>query len=216
MNTLFDRGRVSEGTMLEVLASHANVVFQPPFNDPRYSSINPYALGFALMQDIQRICTEPTPEDRDWFPDIAGNGDWLGTLLGAWANHRDESFILQYLSPALMRKLRLFVLKDQSNESYYQVASIHDERGYEKIRAALAHNFDISANQPNIQVVDVDLLGDRHLRLQHTVHDGVVLSDGARDATLRHVRRLWGYNVSLAGIDAESGKLLYEVSADDT
>ena len=61
MNTLFDRGRVSEGTMLEVLASHANVVFQPPFNDPRYSSINPYALGFALMQDIQRICTEPTP-----------------------------------------------------------------------------------------------------------------------------------------------------------
>ncbi len=216
MNTLFDRGRVSEGTMLEVLASHANVVFQPPFNDPRYSSINPYALGFALMQDIQRICIEPTPEDRDWFPDIAGNGDWLGTLLGAWANHRDEFFILQYLSPALMRKLRLFVLKDQSNESYYQVASIHDERGYEKIRAALAHNFDISANQPNIQVVDVDLLGDRHLRLQHTVHDGVVLSDGARDATLRHVRRLWGYNVSLAGIDAESGKLLYEVSADDT
>ena len=216
MNTLFERGRVSEGTMLEVLASHSNVVFQPSFNDPRYSSINPYALGFALMQDIQRVCTEPTSEDRDWFPDIAGNGDWRGTLLNAWANHRDESFVLQYLSPALMRKLRLFVLNDQSNESYYQVASIHDERGYEKIRAVLAHNFDISANQPNIQVVDVDLLGDRHLRLQHTVHDGVVLSDSARDATLRHVRRLWGYDVSLAGTDAESGKLLYEVSADDT
>ncbi len=216
MNTLFDQGRVSEGTMLEVLASHSNVVFQPAFNDARYSSINPYALGFALMQDIQRVCTEPTAEDRDWFPDIAGNGDWRGTLLNAWANHRDESFVLQYLSPALMRKLRLFVLNDQSNESYYQVASIHDERGYEKIRAVLAHTLDVSANQPNIQVVDVDLLGDRHLRLQHTVHDGVILSDGTRDATLRHVRRLWGYDVSLAGIDAGSGKLLYEASASET
>jgi stage V sporulation protein R len=51
------------------------------------------------------------------------------------------------------------------------------------------------------------------LRLQHAVHDGVVLSDSTRDATLRHVRRLWGYNVSLAGIDAGSGSVLYEASA---
>ena len=140
--------------------------------------------------------TDADAEDRDWFPDIAGERRLAWYPAGRLANHRDESFILQYLSPALMRKLRLFVLKDQSNESYYQVASIHDERGYEKIRAALAHNFDISANQPNIQVVDVDLLGDRHLRLRHTIHDGVVLSDGGRDATLRHVRRLSGYKSS--------------------
>lgn len=34
-------------------------------HDPRFSGINPYALGFAMMQDIERICTEPTAEDRD-------------------------------------------------------------------------------------------------------------------------------------------------------
>ena len=45
------------------------------------------------MQDIQRISTKPTAEDRDWFPDIAGNCDWRATLLDAWANHRDKSFI---------------------------------------------------------------------------------------------------------------------------
>ncbi len=177
-----------------------------------FRGINPYALGFAMMQDIQRICTEPTSEDRDWFPEIAGNGDWRGTLLDAWANHRDESFILQYLSPALMRKFRLFVLADEAKENHYQVASIHDERGYENIRATLARSFDIGANQPDIQVVDVDLLGDRHLRLQHTLQDGVVLAEGGRDATLRHVRRLWGYDVSLAGID-QAGQTVYEISA---
>jgi spore cortex formation protein SpoVR/YcgB (stage V sporulation) len=215
MNTLFDRGKVSEGTMLEVLASHANVVFQPGFDDPRYGQINPYALGFALMQDIERIATKPTAEDRDWFPEIAGNGDWRSTLLDAWANHRDESFVLQYLSPALIRKMRLFVLGDEANESYYQVASIHDERGYEKVRSALARSLDVSAYQPDIQVVDVDLLGDRRLRLRHTVHDGVLLAEPTRDATLRQVRRLWGYDVSLAGVDAETGNLLYETTASE-
>ncbi|TCL73732.1 SpoVR family protein [Rhizobium sp. BK251] len=212
MNTLFDRGQLSEGAMLEMLASHSNVVFQPSFDDPRFSSINPYALGFAMMQDIQRICTEPTSEDRDWFPDMAGNGDWRGTLKEAWANHRDESFILQYLSPALMRKMRMFVLDDESSSKHYQVSAIHDERGYENVRAVLAANLDVGANQPDIQVADVDLLGDRHLRLQHTIHDGVVLSEGSRDATMRHIRRLWGYDVSLAGVDGRSGRVVYEAS----
>jgi stage V sporulation protein R len=212
MNTLFDQGRIDEGTMLEILHSHSNVVFQPAFDDPRFSTFNPYALGFSMMQDIQRICTQPSPEDRDWFPEIAGNGDWRGTLLNAWANHRDESFILQHLSPALIRKLRLFVLDDDTQEDHYEISSIHDERGYAKIRASVARGFDTGANQPDIQVVDVDLLGARHLRLQHTVQNGIVLTESSRDATLRHIRRLWGYDVSLTGVDP-TGSTVYETSA---
>ncbi|WP_203425846.1 SpoVR family protein [Sinorhizobium sp. BG8] len=212
MNRLYDQDKISEGAMLEILQSHSNVVFQPSFDDPRFSGINPYALGFALMQDIQRICTEPTSEDRDWFPDIAGSGNWKETLLDAWANHRDESFILQYLSPSLIRKFRMFQLSDDANDNYLEVASIHNERGYEAIRAALARSYDLGANQPDIQVVDVDLLGDRHLRLQHNIKNGVLLDEASRDATLRHVRHLWGYDVSLAGVEAETGDALYECS----
>lgn len=150
MNTLFDRGMIDEGAMLEILKNHSNVIFQPAFDDPRFSGINPYALGLDLMQDIQRIATEPTAEDRDWFPDIAGSGNWRETLLDAWANHRDESFIRQYLSPALIRKWRFFLLEDAAGESHYKVASIHDERGYRKIRSALADRYDIGANRPDI------------------------------------------------------------------
>ena len=210
MNTLFDRGRISEGAMLEILRNHSNVIFQPAYDDPRFSGINPYALGLDMMQDIQRISTAPTAEDRDWFPDIAGRGDWRDTLLDAWANHRDESFIRQYLSPTLIRKWRLFVLADGADEPHYEVASIHNERGYGKIRSALAQSYDIGATRPDIQVVDVDLLGDRHLRLQHKVKDGVMLEGQSRDATLRHIRNLWGYDVSLAAIDAGTGALLSE------
>jgi stage V sporulation protein R len=213
MNTLFDRGQISEGALLEMLSSHSNVIFQPAYDDPRYSGINPYALGLDLMHDIRRICLEPTAEDRDWFPDIAGNGNWRETLLDAWANHRDESFIRQYLSPNLIRKWRLFLLSDIANEPHYEVASIHNERGYEKIRTALADSYDVGASRPDIQVVDLDLLGDRHLRLQHNVKDGIVLDESSRDATLGYIRKLWGYDVSLVGINATMGATLYECSA---
>ncbi|TRC98035.1 SpoVR family protein [Mesorhizobium sp. WSM4303] len=215
MNMLFERGRISEGAMLEILRNHSNVISQPAFDDPRFSGINPYALGLDMMQDIQRISTEPTAEDRDWFPDIAGRGDWRDTLLEAWANHRDESFIRQYLSPALIRKWRLFVLADGADQPHYEVASIHNERGYKKIRAALAQSYDIGSKRPDIQVVDVDLLGDRYLRLQHQVKDGIMLDGKSRDATLRHIRRLWGYDVNLAAIDAETGATLSQRSTRD-
>ncbi len=45
-------------------ASHSSVVMQPDFDDRRFSGINPYALGFAMMQDIERIALTPTDEDR--------------------------------------------------------------------------------------------------------------------------------------------------------
>ncbi|MGX5733306.1 SpoVR family protein [Bosea thiooxidans] len=213
MNALFDQGRISEGAMLEILRNHAHVVFQPGFDDPRFSGINPYALGLDMMQDIQRIATEPTAEDRDWFPEIAGKGDWRAILLDAWANHRDESFIRQYLSPALIRKWRMFVLSDAADERFYTVASIHNERGYKRIRAALAKRYDIGASNSDIQVVDVDLLGQRHLRLQHRVNDGIMLEGANCDATLRRIHELWGYEVSLEGVDALTGATVYERSS---
>ena len=214
MNTLYDQGRIGEGAMLEILHSHSNVVFQPPFDDQRYGGINPYALGFAMMKDIRRICIKPTKEDELWFPQIAGCGDWRATLRDAWSNHRDESFIKQFLSPRLIRKLRLFALADEEEDSHYTVTSIHDERGYRKVRKALARSFDLGAIEPNIQVVDVDLLGDRHLRLQHTMSDNIRLAETSSEQTLAHVRRLWGYDVSLRGVDGETDTTVYEISTE--
>ncbi|MFQ5774633.1 MAG: SpoVR family protein [Kiloniellaceae bacterium] len=213
MNALYDQGRLSEGAMLEILHSHSNVIFQPAFDHSLYAGINPYALGFAMMQDIQRICTDPTEEDNYWFPQIAGNGDWRGTLKDAWANHRDESFIKQYLSPHLIRKLRMFVLTDNDKDNHYTVAAIHDERGYENVRATLARCYDVGTLEPNIQVVDVDLRGNRHLCLQHPVRDGIPLAQKSRDHVLKHIRRLWGYDVRLVGIDDKSGDKVYETSS---
>ena len=79
------------------------------------------------------------------------------------------------------------------------------------MRRILARNYDVGVADPNIQIVDVDLRGDRHLRLEHSVRDGVPLSEKSRDEVLKHIRVLWGYEVGLVGIDAESGEKVYEV-----
>src|SRR5271157_4569437 len=196
-NRLFDKGLISEGALLEILHSHANVIAQFDFDDPRYGGFNPYALGFAMMQDIQRICVAPTDEDREWFPDIAGRDDWGAVLRDVWANYRDESFVRQFLSPHLMRKFRLFALSDKASESSVRVEAIHDTEGYRRLRSALADSYDVGEGEPDIQVVDVDLLGDRPLVLRHGTRDGVGLAEAGREATLRHIRRLWGYEVRL-------------------
>ena len=79
MTGLHEQGRISDGNFLEFLQSHTNVVFQPEFDDQRFSGFNPYALGFAIMQDIERIVTDPQDEDREWFPDIAGRNDVMSS-----------------------------------------------------------------------------------------------------------------------------------------
>jgi spore cortex formation protein SpoVR/YcgB (stage V sporulation) len=207
LDRLHRSGRLTEGAYLEYLHSHSSVVLQPGFDDPRYSGINPYALGFAMMRDIERIALDPTAEDRAYFPDFAGCGDGYGVLRDAWANYRDESFILQYLSPAVIRDLKLFHLSDREGEDEIEVAAIHDERGYAEVRRALARHFDVARQDPDVQIVDVDLAGDRRLMLRHAVVDGVVLDPRDAAMVLRHLANLWGYEVRLVEEDG-SGRVL--------
>jgi spore cortex formation protein SpoVR/YcgB (stage V sporulation) len=197
MNILFDRGMISEGSLLEFLHSHTSVVLQPEFSDQRYNGMNPYALGFAMMSDIRRIAEDPTPEDRDWFPQFAGSGDWVGALKDAWANYRDESFIEQFLSPKLMRDFRLFALFDKADEGAYRVSAIHNERGYREVRSLLARQYDTGIADPNIQVTDANLKGDRTLFLEHRMHRGVPLHHATKELVVGHIERLWGHDVVL-------------------
>jgi stage V sporulation protein R len=210
MNRLHEKGQISDGSFLEFLHSHTSVVMQPDFDDRRFSGLNPYALGFAMCCDIERIVTNPTDEDREWLPDIAGKGDPYGVLRDVWANYRDESFISQFLSPKLIREFGFFRVVDDEDEEEMNVAAIHDERGYRSIRRALSKQYDIAYRDADIQIVDVDLAGDRKLILQHRVLDGVLLEENDAKQVLQHVADLWGYDVKLAEIDADDGQQLAE------
>ncbi len=199
LNTMYDDGHLTDGTMIEWLKSHTNVVYQPRVTDRGYNGINPYALGFAMYTDIKRICEHPTDEDRQWFPNIAG-GDWLEVIDHAMRNFKDESFIGQYLSPRLMREFRFFAIRDDEKENELEVAAIHDDAGYREVRHMLSHQYDLGAREPNIQVWNVNLRGDRSLTLRHVQHNDRPLHDSAQEM-LKHVARLWGFGVQLESVD---------------
>jgi spore cortex formation protein SpoVR/YcgB (stage V sporulation) len=202
LNTLYDRGYVTDGFMLEFLQSHSSVVFQPSYDSPHFSGINPYTLGFSMMTDIRRICEKPTDEDREWFPEIAGS-NWVETLHFAMRNFKDESFILQYLSPKVMRDLKLFCIMDDDKEQDITVSAIHDDRGYQAVREALAGQYNLGNREPNIQVSSVDVRGDRSLTLQHIQHNRKPLGNSTAEM-LRHMHRLWGFDVHLESLQDDT------------
>ena len=137
--------------------------------------------------------------NRRWFPDVAGS-DWLPTFDHAMRNFKDESFIGQFLSPHLMREMRLFSIVDDEKENELEVAAIHDDAGYHHVRQALSRQYDLGSREPNIQVWSVNLRGDRSLTLRHTQHNDRPLHETAEEV-LKRVARMWGFGVHLESVD---------------
>ena len=148
-----------------------------------------------MWRDLRRICESPTDEDRDWFPDIAG-ADWRETFEFAMQNFKDESFVAQYLSPRLMRDFRFFSVVDDDTRDKLRIEAIHDDPGYGTLRRQLAQQYDLGSREPDIQVWNVNLRGDRSLTLRHFEHQRRTLHDSI-DSVLEHVATLWGFPVRL-------------------
>lgn len=199
LHELYREGLVNDGFMLEFLQYHTSVIYQPPFDSPHYSGINPYTLGYAMMQDLKRVCESPSEEDRIWFPDIAGS-PWQETLDFAMRDFKDESFILQFLSPKLIRELKLFSVLDDEDKDYLEVTAIHDDAGYQAIRESLSANYNLGNLEPNIQVYNVNVRGDRTLTLRHDMHRGRPLERGSAEEVVRHLQQLWGFDVVLESV----------------
>jgi len=203
IHALHDKGILTDGAMLEFYTSHTNVINQPDFDSCRFSGINPYALGFAMYQDIERISMEPTDEDRDWFKnqEWVGNGDWIKNIKWAIENFKDESFIKQFLSPKLMRDFRMFAIHDDEEDPKLEVSGIHNTQGYVEVRDALSKQYNIGYKIPDIQVYNVDRWGDRSMQLRHYMVNNVPLDRESTIDTLRYVSYLWGYDVKLESVD---------------
>lgn len=193
MLELYERGQISEGSYLEFLSFHSAVIYQPPYTHAGYSGINVYALGFAIMMDIKRICQDPTEEDRYWFPQLIGQ-DWLTTLKDIIENYRDESFILQFLSPKVIRDFKFFLLSDADSEykEEYVVDHVHDDIGVLKIRDKLSQYYSLSYRLPQIELVGADVLTSRMCLQYHMIDDKILKWKECRE-TLSYFEFLWGH-----------------------
>lgn len=219
LTELHEEGLISDGYLFEFLHYHTSVVTQLDYDSPYYNGINVYALGFAIYKDIKRVSMEPNEEDKNWFfgKDWVGNGKWLENILFAVENFKDESFILEYLSPKIIKDFKLFSLLDDDQDDQLEISAIHNERGYKHVREVLSENYNFGYNIPEIQVAKggVDLWGDRSLLLEHIMRNRIPLEEENATEVLKHARVLWGYNVKLKTIDIDKNiKAIYEVTKD--
>lgn len=206
MTEMYDQGLIDEGAYLEFLQNHTSVVAQRGWDSRYYSGINVYALGFTMLTDIKRMCISPDEEDKRWFPDIV-NTDWLETIKDIVENYRDESFVLQFLSPKVARQFKLFSLHIKEGKHYLQVNATHDDESFLQIRKALAEQYDLSRSVPQIEIMGVDWKGDRWLYLEHKTKNNQRLNYEDMKKTVRHIHKLWGFTVKMDYVDLEGNPL---------
>lgn len=206
MTEMHDQGLITEGAYLEFLTSHSNVITQLDWDNKYYHGINVYALGYAMFQDIRRICENPDEEDLKWFPDIA-NTDWLATIKHIVENFRDESFVLQFLSPKIARQFKLFSIHIKEGKDFVQVNATHDDESFLRIRKILAEQYDLSRAIPHIEVVHVDWKGDRILYLEHRTKNKQRLKYDDVKATCTYIHDLWGFPINMVYVDLDGNPL---------
>src|SRR5690625_5879155 len=111
-------------------------------------------------------------------------------------------FILHFLVPLGIGELKLISLFGGCWEGPNGVGLNHGGTGYRAVREALAEHYNLGSREPNIQVHSVNLRGDRSLTLHHSRHDRKPLDESAQEV-LRHLHRLWGFEVRLYSIENE-------------
>lgn len=244
METMCDMGLMNASMYGEFEQSHAGVTYQPPgyveVEDPdtgekqkRFvgSDINIYSLGYAIFEDIKRICEEPTQEDLEWFPHFAGKGDWIEMSKHVMESNNDETFIEQYLSPTVMRKFGYFLLQKLTEDEleerddeyqYYadeydflSVSAIHADEGFRKVRAQLAADYRMSDKIPKISFRDYQEETDRCLVLQHDIINDQLLDRDSTQKILELIHEQTQHPVVLESIDSDGDFVDYYASPAD-
>jgi spore cortex formation protein SpoVR/YcgB (stage V sporulation) len=69
----------------------------------------------------------------------------------------------------------------------------------------LSNQYNLSNIEPNIQVFNVDVVGDRSLTLQFIPNQRVPLAANYPEV-LKHLHRLWGFTVKLEQLNSDGNR----------
>lgn len=222
MKMLRDQNYIDDGAYLEFLEFHSAVIgVAVSKRFPLHEHVTPYALGFAMFRDLDRICREPTAKDEQWFPELCNTDPWK-TLPTIMSTYRDESFILQYLSKPVADDFKMVITSAPSDtignlteEDIYdsppgathwlRVLEVADEDGLVPLRQELAKRYDIGFGLPQIAIVRVD--DDGYLVIEFKSIDGLLLDRKMTVKTMAQLRYLWGGQAGISYIDEDGSEI---------
>ncbi len=168
--------------MLEFADLHSGVV------SPHKGQLNPYYLGYKILEDIERRWDAPTQEERERLGRRGGEG--RAKIFEVRELDNDVSFLRNYLTEDLCEELDLFVYELVDEEEWTVT-----EKRWQRVRDQLVANM-TNFGFPYIVVADGDYNGNRELYLRHQ-YEGAELDAPYARKVLEHVYVLWGRPVHL-------------------
>jgi stage V sporulation protein R len=181
---ILDSLELPEALHLEFIVRHNQVV--RPFE----MGLNPYHIGLAVWQDIQRRNSDG--DDQKLF-DVR-------------ETDRDSSFLRRHLTEQLIRELNLFEYETKGDQKV--VRNVADEAGWRQVKETLLKNVGMNS-VPVIKVEDADFGHNHTLYIVH-YHDGRDLQLEYAEKTLAYLSQLWNGEVVLeTALDGKRYMLIY-------
>lgn len=224
ITTMRDIGLIDAGMYMEYDRTNWGVIFQQPgvvmVRDEEGNlqeqlvgaKMNPYRLGLSILRDIERICKNPTEEDKKWFPHFAGEPDWMSVVKHAVYSSSDETFIRQYLSPQVMRDLDMLAVESRADKKFYEITAIHAGDGFQLMREVLSQDYRLHEKVPNITLHDYQDKTDRCLVLRHHVVDDQLLDTKDAEMILEYMHHEWEHPIVLESV-TEDGEVIDYMSS---
>ncbi|WP_303802658.1 SpoVR family protein, partial [Alicyclobacillus macrosporangiidus] len=172
---------LTDAEAVEFAKMHSGVVL------PSRMSINPYHLGLAIWEDIERRWNEPTKEERERFGREPGQG--RAKIFEVREMENDISFLRNYLTKELVEELDLYLYQKVGNE--WRVV----ETDWEKVRDHICASR-VNGGIPVLYVEDGDYNRNGELFIRHA-YEGVELDLKHLEKTLPYMYRMWGRQVHL-------------------
>lgn len=175
---------MDDAEALDFAKMHAGVVL------PSKTAINPYHIGLAMWEDIEKRWNEPTPEDRDRYGREPGHG--RAKMFEIREMENDSSFLRNYLTKELVDKLDLYLYQKVGNE--WRIV----ETDWEKVRDTLCASR-VNGGIPVLFVEDGDYNKMGELFLRHA-YEGVELDLKHLEKVLSYLQTLWGRSCHLQSV----------------
>ncbi|WP_067621206.1 SpoVR family protein [Alicyclobacillus acidiphilus] len=161
---------------VEFAKMHSGVVL------PSRMSINPYHLGLAIWEDIERRWDHPSDEEREKYGRVGGQG--REKMFEVREIENDASFLRNYLTKQLIEDLDLYLYQKVGND--WRVV----ETDWEKVRDTLVASR-VNGGIPVLYVEDGDYNRNGELYVKHE-YEGVELDIRHLEKSMPYFYRVWG------------------------
>ena len=180
---------------LEFTRLHASVLSP----SPRGTGINPYYVGFKILEDIERRWNgDLTEEERREYRDANRGAEWpykgqgREKMFEVREVESDVSFLRNFLTRNLIDDLDLYIYRREGDEW------VVVEKDWRKVRDAIVESM-TNFGYPYLVVEDGDYRRARELYIRHCFDDRE-LDHHYAQRTLRYLHKLWGRPVHLETI----------------